>query len=560
MKIMKHRPVVTGRPVLVLALLLIGAMSCLQAQNIKESDIEVVYIPSGSFTMGCTYEQGSDCSYDEKPSHQVHLGAYAIAKYEVTQKLWKAVMGNNPSRVQGDDLPVHNVTWEEVQTFIARLNQMTGMNYRLPTEAEWEYAARGGAQAMSSQYSGNADLNVVGWYSENSESKVHPVGLKQPNALGLYDMSGNVWEWCNDVYGFYSDQDQENPQGPEKGVSRVTRGGCYAALAKMCRTTARKSLYQGGSDNATGFRLAFTDDREARAAEKAEQERIAAEEAAARAEEERIAAEKAAEEERIAAEKAAEEAAKQAEKERIAAEKAAEEERIAAEKAAAEAAKQVEKERVAAEKAAEEERVAAEKAAAEAAKKAEKERVAAEKTAAHDQKVADRKERLESIPSSFLFTVNGEVSTMPQWGAGFKIGTMKNVGWYFSALSNFNYKGIFHNFRNGDVYNLTGNSNSSYVEALIGITARRYKPVSFHFGVGFNYRSYTLETTQGWFSYPKNTYYGPAVATGLMFHIHSFVFSLEGMGSYNLNPKCKQKYAVGGNFGIGFCIPTKKNK
>ena len=517
MKIMKHRPVITGRPVLVLALLLIGAMSCLQAQNIKESDIEVVYIPSGSFTMGCTYEQGSDCSYDEKPSHQVRLGAYAIAKYEVTQKLWKAVMGNNPSRVQGDDLPVHNVTWEEVQTFIARLNQMTGMNYRLPTEAEWEYAARGGAQAMSSQYSGNADLNVVGWYSENSESKVHPVGLKQPNALGLYDMSGNVWEWCNDVYGFYSDQDQENPQGPEKGSTRVTRGGCYAALAKMCRTTTRKSLYQGGSDNATGFRLAFTDDREARAAEKAEQERIAAE-------------------------------------------KAAEEERIAAEKAAAEAAKQAEKERVAAEKAAEEERVAAEKAAAEAAKQAEKERVAAEKTAAHDQKVADRKERLESIPSSFLFTVNGEVSTMPQWGAGFKIGTMKNVGWYFSALSNFNYKGIFHNFRNGDVYNLTGNSNSSYVEALIGITARRYKPVSFHFGVGFNYRSYTLETTQGWFSYPKNTYYGPAVATGLMFHIHSFVFSLEGMGSYNLNPKCKQKYAVGGNFGIGFCIPTKKNK
>lgn len=510
MKIMKHWPAITGRPVLILALLIAGFISTMQAQNVKESDIEVVYVPSGSFTMGCTYEQGSDCSYDEKPSHQVRLGAYAIAKYEVTQKLWKAVMGNNPSRVQGDDLPVHNVTWEEVQTFITRLNQMTGMSYRLPTEAEWEYAARGGAaQTMSYQFSGNAELDKVGWYSENSGSQVHPVGQKQPNALGLYDMSGNVWEWCSDVYGLYSDEEQENPQGPEKGATRVTRGGCYAALAKMCRTTTRKSMYQGGKDNATGFRLAFTDDREAQAAARAEQERIAAEEAAARAEQERI-----------EAEKAAEEAAKLAEKERIAAEKAAEE----------------------------------------AAEQAVKDSINAVKTAAHDQKVAARNERLESIPSSFFLTVNGEVSTMPQWGAGFKIGTMKNVGWYFSALSNFNYKGIFHNFRNGDVYNLTGNSKSAYVEALIGITARRYKPVSFHFGVGFNYRSYTLETTQGWFSYPKNTYYGPAVATGLMFHIHSFVFSLEGMGSYNLNPKCKQKYAVGGNFGIGFCIPTKKNK
>ena len=167
--------------------------------------------------------------------------------------------------------------------------------------------------------------------------------------------------------------------------------------------------------------------------------------------------------------------------------------------------------------------------------------------------------RLNSIPKSVFLTVNAELWNMPQWGLGFKVGTMKNVGWYFSFLTNFNYNGMFRDFYNGSEYDLTGNSKTSYIEAMAGITARRYKLLSFHFGVGFNYRTNLLQTTQGWYRYEYNTYYGPVVATGLMFHINSIVISLEGTTAFNVNNQSYYVFSFGGNLGVGYSFPTKTN-
>jgi len=221
--------------------------------------LEMIAIPPGTFSMGCTYEQTDFCGYDEKPVHQVALNGFAIAKYEVTQKLWNEIMGTNPSLVVGDDIPVHNVSWDEVQVFILWLNQKTGRNYRLPTEAEWEYAARGGSKQGDYPflYSGGNNLTAVAWYNDNSGQTPHTVGTKRPNALGLYDMSGNVWEWCSDLYGVYSEKAQHNPTGGKDGIARVARGGCVAGGMAECRVSTRKSLYQGGKDPFTGFRLAM---------------------------------------------------------------------------------------------------------------------------------------------------------------------------------------------------------------------------------------------------------------------------------------------------------------
>ena len=493
-----------------------------------EGSVEMVFVPSGTFSMGCTFEQLNSCAYDEKPSHTVTLKGFAISKYEVTQKMWKEVMGSNPSLVVGDDLPVHNVSWDDVQVFIQRLNQKTGINYRLPTEAEWEYAARGGnlQGEIPFLYSGSSDLPSVAWFNENSEEKPHAVGGKQPNALGLYDMSGNVWEWCSDIYELYGDKPQQNPTGASKGMSRVTRGGCYAGLALQCRVTTRKSMYQGSRDATTGFRLAMDDDREARAAE-----------AAKKAEEERLAAEKAAEKERQAAEKAAAEAAKKAEQERV-----------AAERGATEAAKR-----------AEQERVAAERAAAEAAKKAEQERIAAEKEAAHQAKVAARKERLDALPLITFLTLNTAYTSTPQWSYGFKIGTVRVVGWYFSAMTNFNYKGAFAYFKDNQHYVLTGSSKTTYLGGQLGLVIRPCRPMSIHIGAGYAYRSLNFECDDGWHCYPKRNFHGPTASFGFMFHIKCFALSAEATGMvYNLNQSNTVKYTLGARVGIGFYLPDKK--
>ena len=160
-----------------------------------------------------------------------------MGKYEVTQGLWKAVMGNNRSYFKsGDNYPVENVSWDDCQEFISKLNSLTGKNFRLPTEAEWEYAARGG---QGFKYSGSNNLDEVAWYIDNSGSKTHAVGLKKPNAMGLYDMNGNVWEWCSDWYGNYSGDAVSNPLGANSGSYRVLRGGSWLGNGFNCRVSNR---------------------------------------------------------------------------------------------------------------------------------------------------------------------------------------------------------------------------------------------------------------------------------------------------------------------------------
>ena len=226
-----------------------------QRQQSNLPEIEMVWVSGGTFTMGATSEQGSDAWDGEKPAHSVTLSGYYIGKYEVTQAQWKAVMGNNPSRFKGDNLPVENVSWNDVQEFIRKLNQLTGKSYRLPTEAEWEYAARGGSNSRGYKYSGSDNVGSVAWYYENSGSTTHPVGSKSPNELGIYDMSGNVWEWCQDWYGDYSSSSQRNPKGPASGSNRVLRGGCWSNDARDCRVSNRFSVSPGDRGYILGFRL-----------------------------------------------------------------------------------------------------------------------------------------------------------------------------------------------------------------------------------------------------------------------------------------------------------------
>ena len=200
---------------------------------------EMIAVKGGTFTMGCTSEQGGDCDNDEKPTHNVTLSDYYIGKFEVTQELWKAVMGSNPSNWKGDNLPVETVSWNDVQKFIEKLNQKTGANFRLPTEAEWEYAARGGNKSRGYKYSGSNNIGDVAWYTDNSGSKTHQVGTKSPNELGIYDMSGNVPEWCQDWYGNYSSSSQSNPTGSSSDSGRVLRGGSWGGNAGNCRVSYR---------------------------------------------------------------------------------------------------------------------------------------------------------------------------------------------------------------------------------------------------------------------------------------------------------------------------------
>ena len=222
-------------------------------------NIEMVKVEAGSFDMGATPEmENPDAS--EKPVHRVTLtNNYYIGKYEVTQALWQAVMGNNPSYFKGEDLPVEQVSWNDCQDFISKLNAMTGKKFRLPSEAEWEYAARGGKKSRGYQYSGSNTLGDVAWYEGNSGSKTHAVGTKQPNELGIYDMTGNVYEWCQDWYGSYSSSPQTNPIGAVSGSSRVDRGGSWFFTAKHCRSSYRFNLTPGYRLNFLGLRLVLSE-------------------------------------------------------------------------------------------------------------------------------------------------------------------------------------------------------------------------------------------------------------------------------------------------------------
>ncbi|GHT21111.1 hypothetical protein AGMMS4957_09410 [Bacteroidia bacterium] len=218
--------------------------------------IEMVTVAGGRFTMGATTEQGNDYYNVELPTHSVTLSSFQIGKYEVTQKLWETIMGSNPSIFTDDDnLPVENVSWNDCQTFIKKLNAATGENYRLPTEAEWEYAARGGAQSQGYKYSGSNMIDGVAWYGNNSDERTHPVGTKWSNELGIYDMTGNVWEWCSDRFGDYDSGAQTNPIGATTGSDRVFRGGDWSSFAADCRVSLRYGIAPNYRYKIRGFRL-----------------------------------------------------------------------------------------------------------------------------------------------------------------------------------------------------------------------------------------------------------------------------------------------------------------
>ncbi|MCB9304020.1 MAG: formylglycine-generating enzyme family protein [Lewinellaceae bacterium] len=218
---------------------------------------EMMFVEGGAFRMGSKEKS----VWREAPIHGVKLDSFYIGKFPVTQALWKAVMKDNPSFFNGDTRPVESVSWEDVQVFIKKLNEHTGKPYRLPTEAEWEYAARGGQQNWGCTFAGSDKLKEVGWYDENSHSETKAVGLKKPNELGLYDMSGNVFEWCQDwVSDDYHEQCHkqgvvENPQGPAKGSDRVLRGGSWLFNARDCRCPHRILVNPEFRGYDTGFRL-----------------------------------------------------------------------------------------------------------------------------------------------------------------------------------------------------------------------------------------------------------------------------------------------------------------
>ncbi|MDP6396118.1 MAG: formylglycine-generating enzyme family protein [Candidatus Marinimicrobia bacterium] len=216
----------------------------------EKEPIGMVFVEGGTFQMG-----SNSGDSDEKPVHTVTVSSFYMDKTEVTQAEYRKVMGKNPSKFSGcDDCPVENVSWHDANKYAKKVGK------RLPTEAEWEYAARGGNKSKGYSYSGSNDLDAVGWYDNNSRSKTHPVAQKQPNELGLYDMSGNVWEWCSDRYGDYSSSSQTDPQGSNSGEYRVLRGGCWCYVADYCRVAARDRYYLGSRNVNSGFRLVLSQD------------------------------------------------------------------------------------------------------------------------------------------------------------------------------------------------------------------------------------------------------------------------------------------------------------
>ena len=221
----------------------------------------MIPVKGGTFQMGATKEQTGEARKDEKPVHTVTLDNFQIGETEVSQALWREVMGSNPSTYKGNDLPVTNVTWEDCQEFIKKLNERTGKQFRLPTEAEWEFAARGGTASKGYMFSGSDEVRSVAWHNRDSNRDRHngpyAIKSKDPNELGIYDMSGNVNEWCQDWFGDYTADPQTNPQGPATGKEHVYRGGSWWYYGMSCRVSRRNS---GVKDvrGVIGLRLAMS--------------------------------------------------------------------------------------------------------------------------------------------------------------------------------------------------------------------------------------------------------------------------------------------------------------
>ena len=251
----------------VIDIILSGAPAPLSIETITVNGVsfKMVQVEGGTYTMGAR-DDDTEAFNSEKPAHKVTLSSFYIGETEVTQALWVAVMGDNgsnPSHFTGDlNRPVDQVSWNQCQDFITKLNQMTGKQFRLPTEAEWEYAARGGKMSKGYKYAGSNDINEVAWwgYEKGGTCVTYgtcPVASFKPNELGLYDMTGNVFEWCQDWLGAYSSEPQINPTGPETGTDRIVRGGCWDFGAKFCRLSYRRSYVPNGNYVCNGLRLAM---------------------------------------------------------------------------------------------------------------------------------------------------------------------------------------------------------------------------------------------------------------------------------------------------------------
>ena len=220
-------------------------------------NMKMIYVEGGSFEMGATPEQGSEATRNEKPVHTVTLDSYYIAECEVTQAQWQKIMGNNPAHFKGANNPVECVGWQKINEFCKKLSEKTGKTYILPTEAQWEYAARGGQKSKGYKYSGSSVIDEVAWTAANSNKSTHPVKQKMPNELGLYDMSGNVFEFCSDWFNddYYSVSPKHNPTGPSSSRFRIMRGGCWGILPGQSRVSCRWGISPRYCDSFAGFRV-----------------------------------------------------------------------------------------------------------------------------------------------------------------------------------------------------------------------------------------------------------------------------------------------------------------
>lgn len=245
------------------ALALLAAATISSCSSISDQEYEIngvkfkmIAVEGGSFMMGATPGQGEDARENEKPAHKVTVDDFLIGETEVTQELWFAVMGNNPSHFKSDEgnLPVEKVSWNDIQIFIKKINAITHQHFRLPTEAEWEYAARGGKKSTDKKYSGSDIIEEVAWFHDNSDKHTHPVASKKANELGIYDMTGNCWEWTNDWYGEYSEKEDINPQGNINENKPVVRDGGWN---EHSRVTKREPLPNDYISSQGGFRLAL---------------------------------------------------------------------------------------------------------------------------------------------------------------------------------------------------------------------------------------------------------------------------------------------------------------
>jgi sulfatase modifying factor 1 len=230
----------------------------LMAVSILNLDSNFVFVQGGTFKMGLPDSSDVEGGDIQKPQHKVTVKDFYILKTQVTQALWYSIMDTNPSFHKDCYIcPVENISWFDAQLFVEKLNKYKKGHYHLPTEAEYEYAARGGNKSHALNYSGSNDIKDVGWFEDNSDGRSHPVGQKKPNELGLVDMSGNIWEWCSDWYEmyYYKVSPSDNPQGPAMGDKKVVRGGAWLSLDEGCMVTSRGAVRPASKDKFTGFRI-----------------------------------------------------------------------------------------------------------------------------------------------------------------------------------------------------------------------------------------------------------------------------------------------------------------